>query len=124
MKIAGNRDAEDFFITQLSGFDYEVFAVAFLDMRHRMIAFEPMFRGTIHSASVWPREVAKCALEWNAARVIVGHNHPSGDPTASEADKKLTQQLKNALNLLDILLLDHVVVGGAEALCFSTLGLL
>jgi DNA repair protein RadC len=123
-RIADHQDAQDFFITQLSGFDYEVFAVAFLDVRHRVIAFEPMFRGTIHSATVWPREVAKRALEWNAARIIIGHNHPSGETTPSESDKQLTQQLKNALSLLDILLLDHVVVGGAQAVCFSALGLL
>jgi DNA repair protein RadC len=123
-KIADNMDAQAFFITQLSGFDYEVFAVAFLDDHYRMIAFEPMFRGTLDSAVVWPREVARRALEWNAVHVIVGHNHPGDDPSISKADKKLTRELKKVLSVLDILLLDHVVVGGSQAMCFSANGLL
>ena len=97
--------------TLLLDYPYEVFGTLLLDNRHRVIAFDELFRGTIDSASVYPREVIKHAIEHNAAAVILVHNHPSGDPEPSEADRRITQRLKEALGLVDIRVLDHVVVG-------------
>lgn len=89
----------------------ERFCVLFLDNRHRMIAFEELFNGTIDGASVYPREVVKRCLHHNAAAVIFAHNHPSGVPEPSQADERITQRLKEALRLIDVHVLDHFVVG-------------
>lgn len=89
----------------------EVFACMFLDNKNRLIAFNEMFFGTINSSFVHPREVLKRALEYNAAAVIFAHNHPSGLPEPSEADKQITKKLKDALALVDIRVLDHFIVG-------------
>lgn len=98
--------------------EHEVFSALFLDTQHRVIRFEALFRGTIDAASVYPREVVKQALACNAAAVILVHNHPSGDPTPSDADRRITQRLKEALGLVEIRLIDHIVVGseGCESL--------
>jgi len=110
--------------TRLSDRPHEVFCVLYLDNRHRVIAFEELFRGTIDGASVHPREVVKQALQYNAAAVIFTHNHPSGIAEPSDADRRLTQRLKDALALVDIRTLDHFVIGGAEAVSFTERGLL
>lgn len=104
--------------------DREVFLVMFLDTQLGVIASEPMFYGTINQASVYPREVARRALLLNATALIVAHNHPSGNATPSEADKRLTALLKAALNLLDIRLLDHFVIGAGRMTSFNEAGLL
>ncbi len=91
--------------------EHEVFALLLLDTKHRVIAFRELFRGTLDGASVYPREVVKIALENNAAAVILVHNHPSGDPEPSQADRTLTATLNNALNMIGTRILDHVVVG-------------
>ena len=106
------------------GREYEVFAVMFLDTRHRVIDFVEMFRGTIDSATIHPREVAKEALTRNAAAVIIAHNHPSGIAEPSTADQRLTARLVDALALLDIRVLDHIVVGEGETTSFADRGLL
>ncbi|EMQ2878363.1 DNA repair protein RadC [Vibrio navarrensis] len=108
---------------KLKHHEREVFAVMFLDNQHRLIAFEELFFGTIDSASVYPREVLKAALKINAAALIFAHNHPSGDATPSQADKQITQRLKEALALVDIRVLDHIVVGDS-AISFAERGLL
>ncbi|HBP1943288.1 TPA: DNA repair protein RadC [Pseudomonas aeruginosa] len=95
----------------LQGYEHEVFALLLLDSKHRVIRFEELFRGTLDSASVYPREVVKVALEYNAAAVILIHNHPSGDPAPSQADRLLTTKLKQSLELVGIRTLDHIVVG-------------
>ena len=100
-----------YFAQRLRGLPHEVFAVLFLDTRHRTLGFEEMFRGTVDGAEVHPREVVRRALEHNAAAVIVGHNHPSGNREPSAADRAITLRLKQALDLVDIRLLDHVIVG-------------
>ena len=100
-----------YFAQRLRGLPHEVFAVMFLDTRHRTLGFEEMFRGTVDGAEVHPREVVRRALEHNAAAVIVGHNHPSGNREPSAADRAITLRLKQALDLVDIRLLDHVIVG-------------
>lgn len=97
--------------TLLQYHEYEVFALLLLDTKHRVIGFRELFRGTLDRASVYPREVVKIALEHNAAAVIMVHNHPSGDPEPSQADRILTTTLKNALNMVGTRKLDHVVVG-------------
>ena len=95
----------------LAGYEHEVFALLMLDNRHRMIAFEEVFRGTLDGASVYPREVVKVALEHNAAAMVLVHNHPSGDPEPSQAVHHLTHKLRDALNLVGVRTLDHVIVG-------------
>lgn len=101
---------------------YESFAVLFLDVRNRLIAAEELFRGTLTHTSVYPREVVKAALAHNAASIIIAHNHPSGAPEPSAADHALTQALKQALNLMDIRVLDHFVVAGRHVYSFAEHG--
>lgn len=100
----------------------EVFAVLFLDTRHRALAFEELFAGTIDGAEVHPREVIRRALAHNAAALIVGHNHPSGNPEPSAADRALTQRLRQALELVDIRLLDHLVIGDGPPVSLAARG--
>ena len=101
----------------------EVFAVLFLDNQHQLISYQELFYGTVDSASVYPREVAKAALQANAAAVIFAHNHPSGIAEPSECDKRITTRLVDALKLLDIRVLDHVVVG-SPCVSFAERGLI
>lgn len=109
----------------LRAYPHEVFACLLLDNQNRVIRFEELFRGTIDGASVYPREVVKVALAHNAAAVIFAHNHPSGIAEPSDADKFITQRLKQALGLLDIRVLDHVIVGdGEQAYSFADHGLI
>ena len=100
----------------------EVFAVLFLDTRHRSLAFEELFRGTVDGAEVHPREVARRALALNAAAVIVGHNHPSGNPEPSAADRAVTTRLKQALALVDVRLLDHFVIADGPPVSLAARG--
>lgn len=103
---------------------HEVFAVLFLDNRHRLIECQEMFRGTIDGASVHPREVVKEALRLNAAAVILAHNHPSGVCEPSQADQLITQRLRDALALVDVRVMDHLIVAGTDALSMSERGLM
>ncbi len=109
---------------RLGGYPYEVFGCLFLDNRHRVIAFEELFRGTIDGAAVHPREVVRRALHHNAAAVIFSHNHPSGVAEPSRADRHITLKLKEALALVDVRVLDHVVVGHDETVSLAERGLL
>lgn len=108
----------------MRGYSYEVFACLFLDNQHRVIVLEEMFRGTLDSASVYPREIAKQALHHNAAAVIFAHNHPSGISEPSVADKNITHTLKQALALFDIRVLDHFIIGDGSPFSFAEHGLL
>lgn len=112
----------DYLMRQLVDKPYEVFAILLLDSQHRVIQFVELFRGTINSASVYPREVVKLVLEKNAAAVIVCHNHPSGVAEPSEADRRITERLKHALATIDVTLLDHMVVGDNEMVSFAERG--
>ncbi len=103
-----------FLKSRLAAYPYEVFACLFLDNRHRVIAFEELFRGTIDGASVHPREVVRQCLEHNAAAVIFAHNHPSGVSEPSAADRAITLRLRDALALVDIRVLDHFVIGSGD----------
>ncbi len=109
---------------QIAHLEHEVFAVMFLNTSYKLIDFKVMFRGTIDAASVYPREVAKEALIQNAAAVILSHNHPSGDTQPSAADQRITSRLAEALGLLDIRILDHIVVSTTQTTSFAERGLL
>lgn len=112
----------DWLRLQLAGEEREVFMVLFLDNQNRLIAHEILFTGTVSHTEVHPREVVKAALKHNAAAVIVAHNHPSGLAEPSQADRRLTERLKQVLDLVDIRLLDHLVVGGMEITSFTERG--
>ena len=115
---------KEYLRTKLASFEHEVFVVLFMDTRHRLIEYREMFHGTIDGASVYPREVVKEALRLNAAAVVVSHNHPSGNPEPSAADRALTQRLKEALGLVDVRVLDHIIVAGNETASFAEHGLI
>ena len=116
-------DTMTYLRSQMRDLPHEIFACLMLDNRNRVIAFRELFRGTIDGASVYPREVVKQALADNAACVILAHNHPSGVSEPSQADIQITNRLKDALALVDIRVLDHVIVG-EQSLCFSERGLI
>ena len=106
------------------GLDREAFACLFLDTQHRVIALETLFQGTIDSAAVYPREVVKRALQLNASALILCHNHPSGNTTPSQSDRRITERLIAALSLVDIKVLDHMIVGHGDILSMAGHGLL
>lgn len=110
--------------TLLMDYEREVFGMILLDNRHRIIEFVELFMGSINSASVYPREVVKKALLQNAAAVILVHNHPSGDPDPSQADRDITNRLQEALGTVEVRLLDHIVVGVEGTVSFAERGLI
>jgi len=114
----------DYLRLTLGGRAHEVFVCVHLDAQHRVIGAEELFRGTLTQTSVYPREVVKAALAANAAAVIFAHNHPSGVAQPSQADELLTRQLREALALVDVKVLDHFVIAGNQALSFAERGLL
>lgn len=118
------QQVKDFLRLQLGARQQEVFAVMFLDARHRLIAFEELFQGTLTQTSVYPREVVKRALHHHAAALVLSHNHPSGLAEPSPADEYLTQTLKSALQLVDVRVIDHMVVGRVDVVSFAERGLL
>jgi len=122
--LANPNDSRSYLRARLATREQEVFACLFLDNRHRVISFDELFYGTIDGTSVHPREVVKRALAHNAAAVILAHNHPSGVAEPSRADETLTRRLQDALALVDIRVLDHIVVGGTETISFAERGLL
>lgn len=120
-----NPDAtRRYLLAQLRGRDREVFACLFLDTRHRVIRFEELFYGTIDNASVHPREVVRRALLHNAAAIIAAHNHPSGVAEPSPADGALTLRLRDALQLVDVRLLDHMIIGDGNIVSLAERGML
>ena len=114
----------DYLQLQLGARPHEIFAVLFLDSQHRLIVLEELFRGTLGQTSVYPREVVIRALALNAANVVFAHNHPSGSARPSRADEALTQNLKAALALVDVRVLDHFIVTRTEAVSMAELGLI
>ena len=114
----------DYLRARLRDLPHEVFGCLYLDNRHRVIAFEELFRGTLDGANVYPREVVKHALAHNAAALILVHNHPSGVAEPSQADELITRRLKDALNLVEIRVLDHLIVGDSRCESFAERGLL
>jgi DNA repair protein RadC len=121
--LANPAETRQYLAMRLRDYAFEVFAALFLDNRHRVITLEELFRGTIDGASVHPREVVRRALYHNAAAVIFAHNHPSGVAEPSQADRHITQRLKDALALIDVRVLDHFVIGD-EVVSFAERGLL
>ena len=122
--LASPKATRDYLSARLRDLEHEVFCCLYLDKRHRLIQFEELFRGTIDGASVHPREIVKLALQRNAAAVIVAHNHPSGVAEPSHADELITQRVKEALGLVDIRLLDHIIVGDGASVSLAERGLL
>jgi len=122
--LAAPELTRTFLQAQLRDRPYEVFCCLYLDNRHRLIAFEELFRGTIDRAGVHPREVLRQTLLHNAAAVIFAHNHPSGVLEPSQADELITRRLKEALALMDVRVLDHFIIGDGQCYSFSEHGLL
>ena len=116
-------DTRHYLSAELQTYPHEVFACLFLDNRHRVVTFEKLFYGTIDGASVYPREVVRRAIAHNAAAVIFAHNHPSGVAEPSAADKQITQRLKDALALIEVRVLDHMIVGD-DVVSFAERGLI
>jgi DNA repair protein RadC len=122
--MSSPRAVREFLAVKLGTLEHEIFAVLLLDTRHRLIDYVELFRGTINGASVHPREVVKLALARNAAALVLAHPHPSGSAEPSQADELITQRLKEALALVDIAVLDHVIVAGGETVSFAERGML
>ena len=122
--IRSPADTEAFLVSRMRHLGHELFCCLFLDNRHRVLRFDEMFRGTIDGTSVYPREVVKEALAVNAAAVILAHNHPSGVAEPSQADERITRRLKSALELVDIRLLDHLIIGAGRATSLASRGVL
>ena len=122
--IGSPADSRDYLVARLRDRPHEVFCCLFLDNRHRVLAFDELFRGTIDNTTVYPREVVKQALERNAGAVILAHNHPSGVAEPSEADRLITRRIRSALELVDVRLLDHLVVGDGTCVSLAGRGLI
>jgi DNA repair protein RadC len=122
--IRSPSDTEAYLRARIRHLHHEMFCCLYLDNRHRVLKFDEMFRGTIDGTSVYPREVVKDALAINAAAVILAHNHPSGVAEPSQADERITKRLKSALELVDIRLLDHFIIGDGETTSMASRGLL
>lgn len=122
--IRSPADTETFLKLKIGHLEHEVFCAVFLDNRHRVLKFAELFRGTVDGTSVYPREVVKEALYCNAAAVIFAHNHPSGIAEPSQADERITKRLKAALELVDIRVLDHLIIGSDAVTSFAKRGIL
>ncbi|MCU7851482.1 MAG: DNA repair protein RadC [Candidatus Thiodiazotropha sp. (ex Monitilora ramsayi)] len=122
--LSSPQETRRYLQAKLRHYPHEVFSCLFLDNRHRVICFEELFRGTIDGASVHPREVVKRSLEHNAAALILAHNHPSGVAEPSQADRQITAHLKQALALVDIRVLDHIVIGEGEPVSLAERGMI
>ncbi len=122
--ITSSIKTTSFLQSKLALKEHEVFSAIYLDNQHGMIAFEELFTGTIDSASVYPRELVKRCLHHNAAAIILAHNHPSGIPEPSVSDRTITSRLQEALKLIDVRLLDHIVVAGTGAVSFAERGIM
>jgi DNA repair protein RadC len=122
--IRSPADTESFLRNKLAHLPHELFCCIYLDNRHRVLKFSELFRGTIDGTSVYPREIVKEALFCNAAAVILAHNHPSGVAEPSQADERITKRIKAALEVIDIRLLDHIIIGGRTATSCASRGIL
>jgi DNA repair protein RadC len=120
--FTSSSSVRDWLRLQLATLDREAFTVLWLDNQHRLIAHDTLFHGTINSITVHPREVVKSGLKNNAAAAVLAHNHPSGEAEPSQADRLITERMKQALDLVDIRLLDHLVVGGMDIVSFAERG--
>ncbi|OGT63382.1 MAG: hypothetical protein A3E85_02410 [Gammaproteobacteria bacterium RIFCSPHIGHO2_12_FULL_45_12] len=123
-KFVSSRPVCDYLRLQLAQEKNEVFAALFMDNQHRLFSFERLFTGTVNEAVVYPRCVIQKALQFNAAAIIVAHNHPSGAAKPSSADESLTSELKKVLEIINVKMLDHIVVTLTETYSFAEHGLL
>ncbi|MDQ9127394.1 DNA repair protein RadC [Serratia fonticola] len=112
----------DWLRLHLTGLEREVFVVLWLDNQNRLLAQETLFTGTINSTSVYPRELVKSAMKHNAASAVLAHNHPSQLAEPSQADRQITDRIKTALELVDVRVLDHLIVGGMNIVSFAERG--
>lgn len=122
--LSSPQHVRDYLTLTLAGLEHEVFTCIFLDAQNRLLSAQEMFRGTLTQTSVFPREILKAALARNAGAVIFAHNHPSGSEAQSTADERLTNQLKTALALVDVRVLDHLIVARDKIMSFAELGLI
>jgi DNA repair protein RadC len=122
--IECSRDVVDLLAQKFRDLDQEVFSIVFLNTKHRVLKIEEMFRGTIDSASVYPREIVKRALAVSSSALVAVHNHPSGNPEPSREDQRLTHELRDACKLVDVVLLDHIVIGGNDYFSFAEKGMM
>ncbi len=122
--IGSPADSREYLLASLRDRPHEVFCCLFMDNRHRVLAFDELFRGTIDAAAVYPREIVKQALARNAAAVILAHNHPSGVAEPSQSDQLITRRIRDALELVDIRLLDHFVIGDNQCVSLASRGML
>jgi DNA repair protein RadC len=122
--LTSPETTRDYLKLRLDGVPYEVFALLLLDNRHAVLRYVELFRGTIDGASVHPREVVRLVMETNAAAVILAHNHPSGVAEPSQADLRITQRLKDALALIEVRVLDHLIIGKGRGTSLAERGLL
>jgi len=122
--LTSPKSVRDYLKLTLARLAHEVFVAVFLTSQNRVIKVEEIFRGTLTQTSVYPREIVKLALAHNAASVIFAHNHPSGEPTPSQADRALTKTLADALALIDVRVLDHFIVAPGASLSFAEQGMM
>ncbi|WP_275556635.1 JAB domain-containing protein [Mixta sp. Marseille-Q2659] len=122
--FASPEVSAEFFRAKLAGREREIFAVAFLNNQHQLIAYEELFMGSIASTEIHPRELVRAALRINAAAVILSHNHPSFSTTVSRADKQITERLKKTLELVAVQVIDHIIVAGNETVSMAERGLI
>ncbi len=120
--LGSPKATRDFLALQLTGMQHEVFACLFVDAQNQLLGYEELFEGTLDGASVYPREVLKRVLHHNAAAVIFAHNHPSGIAEPSQADHRITERLKQALGLIDVRVLDHLIVASGDTVSFAERG--
>lgn len=123
-KFTSSAQTINYLRLKLAALQSEVFAVMYLNSQHQLIEYKEMFYGTIDSAPVYPREIVKMSLKFNAAAVVLSHNHPSGAPEPSMSDQKITQRLQNALDLIDVRVLDHIVVGADHTVSMAERGMM
>lgn len=123
-KLCSPNDVKDYLILNLGLLDYEEFCVLYLNNQNQVIVFEKLFRGTINETSVYPREIAKQVICYNAISVILVHNHPSGEALPSKEDVKLTQQIERVLSLIDVKVLDHFIVAKQKIVSMKELGII
>ena len=122
--IKNIEDAKKYLAVRFADLQHEVFAIVYLTNRHAVIACDEIFRGTIDGANVYPREVVKSALQYNAAAILIAHPHPSGVCEPSHADEMITTRIREACGLMDIRLIDHIVISGDRAVSFAERGML
>lgn len=122
-QLLSSQAVHEYLTFKLAPLEHEVFAILLLDNQHRVLTYQELFRGTLNAVNVYPREIVKLSLQYNAGALILVHNHPSGEPEPSRADRAITQKLKLALDLVDVQVLDHLIVAGTQVVSMAERGL-